>query len=661
MSGTKAPIDDENDVTSPKPRQTLDTNRTGENQTEGTPASNNCSGRVGELVDKYRLVCALGTGGMAEVFKAERVDELRSKVAIKLMQSSLASKSEYRERFKREAKILSTFNHPGIVKVFEYGELENGESFLVMELLDGKSLARYLKDQPSHCLPLPVVIQFAFEMASALATAHAAKVIHRDLKPDNVMVVPEPASQLGRRIKLVDFGIARDLSGQTNPMTMEGVAIGTPGYMSPEQLRGESLDGATDVYSLGLIIYECLSGRSPFSEGLLAKPDQILSEKPLSLNKFMLAIPRDLNDLLRCMLHSVRTERPTMDQVCRVLDALRSTRSVPYPTESISRVLPASIKWVFWAALFITLAVSAFGAGWRFVSGPQRQNVIVPQSMVHVPSGTFPLGTSAQDVGPLFEQCKREMSDSPADCSLEMFDREVPLQQIKMSAFLVDEKPVTRAEFCKYLVSSSARIQVQNDSDTDEPRFVDFEDKRRIFDLSDSHVLYDKRTGSFSTEPGYGNGAIEHVSWFGAQSYCNAIGKTLPTEAQWEYLSYLIQTPSRMNSAVSTFKDAHRLVFGLDQTATKDSDAMYGRYEWVFDQFLGPYGACEGCIDPFRGKPLDNRPLNAECSTRGCKPRPSTPQGDTRVHCRRAKRTHKHCNSGSKDTTFRCVRPISEK
>ena len=193
----------------------------------------------------------LGRGGMAQVYRALH-EPLQREVAIKeLLPDSLKDKQAL-SRFRREALALATFRHENIVTIYDLVEKSDG-LFMVMELVDGPTLSELVKEGP---LPPDVAAVIAASLAAALDHAHFNRIIHRDLKPGNVMI-----TKTGE-VKLMDFGIAKD--DDLAALTKTGVAIGTPSYMSPEQIGGEPLDPRTDIFSLGVVLYQCLTGQKPF-------------------------------------------------------------------------------------------------------------------------------------------------------------------------------------------------------------------------------------------------------------------------------------------------------------------------------------------------------------------------------------------------------------
>ncbi len=216
------------------------------------------------LRDTYEISSVLGRGGMGSVFLANHLRLPGKQVAIKVLRNNVEPGPDVYARFRREAEIASRLGHPNIIEVLDFDTLEDGSPFLVMEYLRGESLAKRLRQRRlSH----EEVFDIARQIGAALQAAHRAGVVHRDLKPDNVFLVPHDAGGVvGERVKLLDFGISKVIDSQTL-QTQDEVLLGTPRYMAPEQAMGKNsgVDARTDIYSFGCIVYEMLAGKGPFA------------------------------------------------------------------------------------------------------------------------------------------------------------------------------------------------------------------------------------------------------------------------------------------------------------------------------------------------------------------------------------------------------------
>jgi serine/threonine-protein kinase len=212
---------------------------------------------IGEVIGNYRVTDKIGEGGMGAVFKATDL-MLEREVAIKMLRQELASQPEVLERFRSEAVTLGRLNHPNIATLYSFFR-EGADFFMVMEFVDGKSLDQAIRQMGA--MPCEQAIPLFCQALEGIDYAHSMLVIHRDIKPSNIMLTGAGA------LKVMDFGIARlserpPDAGQA--LTAVGVVVGTPQYMAPEQLMGGDVDGRSDLYSVGVVLYECLAGRPPF-------------------------------------------------------------------------------------------------------------------------------------------------------------------------------------------------------------------------------------------------------------------------------------------------------------------------------------------------------------------------------------------------------------
>jgi serine/threonine-protein kinase len=217
----------------------------------------------GHLIDRYELELLLQSGGCGSVWRAHHV-HTRRPVAIKLLDAARAQHPAALARFTREAQLVADIDSPHVVQVLDWGELDGGEAYLVMELLRGHDLRRELSVR--HKLPLAEALDIARQMIAGLAAAHARRIVHRDLKPSNVFLVEDGVH---RRVKLVDFGIGKRLVSRVDVHTTAmDVSLGTPGYMAPEQVRAIDADERSDIYAAAVVLYELIAGVRPWRPSL---------------------------------------------------------------------------------------------------------------------------------------------------------------------------------------------------------------------------------------------------------------------------------------------------------------------------------------------------------------------------------------------------------
>ncbi len=268
---------------------------------------------IGRLIDHYRLEAMIGDGGMGTVYRSYDLN-LERPVALKIMHPHYARRPEFRARLRQEAKTLASLDHPSIVRVLDYGE-ERDVAYIAMEYISGGSLRAHLQrlQQRQQFLPLEQSLQIGFQIAEALHYAHQRGLIHRDVKPSNIILkrLPrpdEPGEQPFRAV-LTDFGLVKLLQGDR--MTQSGTTLGTPAYMSPEQCEGQELDGRSDIYSLGVVLYELLTNRLPFHFNSLAEAiaAHMRGDMPKPVREWRADIPSVVESLVERSLSKSPEER----------------------------------------------------------------------------------------------------------------------------------------------------------------------------------------------------------------------------------------------------------------------------------------------------------------------------------------------------------------
>jgi eukaryotic-like serine/threonine-protein kinase len=294
---------------------------------DSSQPSDNTPNVAGRMAGEYRLVRKLGEGGFGAVYEAEH-PVLRRRAAVKVLHQVAGVDSDAVLRFISEAQAANHVRSRHIVDVFSFGKLSNGRHFYVMDLLDGDPLDRFLRKN-KRC-DVPTALQLLRPIADALDAAHAAGVVHRDLKPQNVFLSWESSGETVP--KLLDFGMAK-LLGDSAVHTVSGVPIGTPLYMSPEQARGEKVDGRSDVYALGVLCHEMLTGQVPFTgDSPLAVLMCHLTVPPPRASEVYPELPAVLDDPILHMLHKEPSGRPaTAGQAISALIAAAESAGVHVP------------------------------------------------------------------------------------------------------------------------------------------------------------------------------------------------------------------------------------------------------------------------------------------------------------------------------------------
>jgi eukaryotic-like serine/threonine-protein kinase len=357
----------------------------------------------GTKLGPYEIQSPLGAGGMGEVYRA-RDARLDRTVAIKILPTHLSDSPEFKQRFEREARAISSLNHPHICHLYDIGS-QDGTDFLVMEFLDGETLADRLR---KGAMPLPELLKISMQIAAALETAHAAGIVHRDLKPGNIMLTKSGA-------KLMDFGLAKptlaasgaaaapllsaaqtiSASPMMSPLTTAGSVVGTIQYMSPEQIEGKDADARSDIFAFGAVLYEMATGKRAFEgKNQISVASAILDKEPEAISKTKPLSPVALDYLVATCMAKDREERfqTAHDLRLQLKGIALASSSAPVPTEG-SR----SHRNAF-ALIGLTLLLIGAGIGYFFKPGTPTASSV--RSYIPPPPETsFPM--SGLEIGPV--------------------------------------------------------------------------------------------------------------------------------------------------------------------------------------------------------------------------------------------------------------------
>ncbi len=334
------------------------------------------------IAGRYRVVAPIGRGAMGMVYRAEHV-QISKVVAIKLLHRELQENPENVSRFHLEAESASRLNHPNTVHVFDFGRTESGALYIVMEYVDGADLGKLIgKGGP---MPFGRVAYLCAQVAGSVADAHEAGIIHRDLKPENIVVTE---GRDGEMAKVLDFGLAKLFEGSAEvQVTSSGTIVGTPYYMSPEQIQGQELDGRSDVYAMGAIMYECVVGKPPFEApnpvGVLSKH---LSQQPLRPSlRSPLSVPTEADDIImRCLEKDLERRYESAEALRGALIAYLSTvghedwrtsrlgmRSMSSGTRRVDSLFKGKRRG-WWLFALVSILLLGIG-GWHFLTrGPSE-------------------------------------------------------------------------------------------------------------------------------------------------------------------------------------------------------------------------------------------------------------------------------------------------
>jgi hypothetical protein len=294
---------------------------------------------IGQTLSHYRIISKIGAGGMGEVWLAEDT-RLDRKVALKPLPAEFTQDADRVRRFMQEAKAASALNHPNIITVYDIGEGEAGR-FIVMELVAGRTLRAVIAENNS----IETLLTVGSQIAKALSAAHGAGITHRDIKPDNIMVRDDGY------VKVVDFGLARllpsasgeDAATLAQQQTTPGLIMGTVAYMSPEQACGQSASPPSDIFALGIVLYELIAGQHPFrAETLVGYLHAITLQTPPSPRRLRTSVPAALDELILRMLHKEARQRPTVAEVAEALREIE--RGTEKQGESRTRIIALSAR-----------------------------------------------------------------------------------------------------------------------------------------------------------------------------------------------------------------------------------------------------------------------------------------------------------------------------
>lgn len=472
---------------------------------------------VGSIVGgRYRIDGVLGSGGMGAVFAATHVHNGK-KVAVKVLHGGFAFHPDMRDRFVREAHVLAALEHPNVVEIYDSGAGEDGSVFIVMALLEGRTLRERLdRDGP---LPPDQAVDIARQTLDALGAAHERGIVHRDVKPPNIFLL-EDTSRL--RVKVLDFGIAQveDADLAAERLTRDGQVPGTPQYMSPEQLASRPLDGRSDIYSIGAVLYEMLSGHPPFDDrDFLALAAHVMRRDPVPLASRGGAVSRALSDATLRLLEKDSADRyQTACSAARALARAVGARDGfggDWDASGPDELSPASrrrLRRRVGVAVAATVAgVVLAAAAWLALRPPVVEDAAAPLSaekqtraaalarfdreFVRVPGGEAIIGLDP-------EGAAGEPSIAPEP-------DEIPAHSVMLDPYAIAIHEVTRADYAAFVAATSRPAP--------------------------------DAWGGPQPAPGTGNLPVTEVSWNDATEYAewrssrDRIRYRLPSEAEWEF------------------------------------------------------------------------------------------------------------------------------
>jgi formylglycine-generating enzyme required for sulfatase activity/predicted Ser/Thr protein kinase len=491
---------------------------------------------------RYTIERRLGRGGMGTVYLA--FDTLLARqVALKVLDTGDDPESEaHRARLIREARLAARLEHERVARVYDVGE-HDGSAFVAMEYVRGVTLRAWMAEPHAPADVATVLVH----ITEGLAVLHANGIVHRDLKPENVMLPTAGGA------KLLDFGLAGHLTppleGELAKAQGDGILVegrsasalyGTPGYMAPEQYAGERADARADVFALGVIVHEMVTGERPFKGGTMMALREAILQAPRSVGgpaweKF----PPALLAMTARMLDRDRAAR--LSDGTQVRESLRAVEAeLAGPVLQVAPARGRVTRWLLAGGGAIVLCAGAIVAGPRLVREVALRRALAappPRAMALVNEGTVPIGQSAETVA-------RQCAEAGAKCPSKVLGYQVPANRAAVAAFYLDTREVTNREMVSLLNQLKSSLHVEPDEDDKTLRYVRFgasvgKSEGYLLDLHPAlggieYARHDDSREDFRLRPGREDWPVNQVTWYGARLYCSTQGKRLPTENEWE-------------------------------------------------------------------------------------------------------------------------------
>jgi formylglycine-generating enzyme required for sulfatase activity len=488
--------------------------------------------RPGMKLGEYEVQKLVGSGGMGEVYCAHD-SRLNRDVAIKVLPPFLSNDPDRLRRFEQEARAAAALNHPNILVVHQMGTYEN-TPYMVCELLEGDTLRRLLVTGP---LPLRKAVDYGVQVTHGLAAAHEKGIIHRDLKPENLFVTTDG------RVKILDFGLAKLMRPQAAPdpsaaleATQPGMVMGTVGYMSPEQVRGQPADHRADIFAFGAILWEMLTGKRAFQKATSVETmSVILNEDPPEVSEITTGVPPGLQRVVhRCLEKNPGRRFQSASDLAFALEA--SSDSEPSSTRAAT---PAKIGAGAVAGLVAVIA-AVFLAAWFF--WPRPKPVPVPSAALQAQNGDKEGEGGDEHKSKLAHQKKAADNLKTAAATISLPSKTSGASEAAGAVTTTGKVRVNPLDGLKYVWIPPGKFMIgcaPNDVDCypdEKPAHeVTITKGFWIGQTEVTQAAYERVVGrnpsSFLGE----DLPVDSVTWFQAHDYCSAIGMRLPTEAEWEY------------------------------------------------------------------------------------------------------------------------------
>lgn len=642
--------------------------------------------RVGIFVGNYQLVSRIGEGGMGTVYECAH-RETGNRLAVKFLRpdSDVDSESEQirHKRFHDEARALAKVRHPNLVAFFDSGDLPDGQLYIMMEFIDGKTLREFVTQQGGK-LPVDLASDLVRQTASALSYIHREGIVHRDLNLRNLMIVNDHSCRSGWRIKILDFGIAKFLHHHEQK-TRSLSQLGTVRFMSPEQCEAaKSVDASTDIYSLGLVLFELLTGEPPYqvAEDSAAKwIDAHVNRAPRSLKALWHDAPPQLVKLVAEMLEKHPEFRPTAEEIVAYFEsgATIPDRRGPMSSNQTLAFLLASVIIPNGGSVSYEL-LSRYRKPADELSAAQLAVLAknAPAGTALIPPTSFFMGSHPEEIASAQIDC--EQRNSRENCDPAILEREAQPQLVSTGAFYLDKTEVTNELFLRTLNSMQEDLDLPP-KNSKPPRQLSLRESNgaRILMLD----LF-RRNGIGSglefiedrlrVRPGFESRPMVQVTYMAAQRICQKRGGRLPTEVEWEAAArgrsrrlypWGATLPNcsgvvleRGSNGLCKDQGSYPAVVGTaaqDVTPEGIFDLGGNVMEWTLNPFRSPFSRCSPC------KSLAADVLKTEASPTTAYSIRGASYNMSRDVARGASRSMAVAQQMTPNLGFRCAFPITSK
>lgn len=590
---------------------------------------------LGQLIQNYCIRRLIDRGGMGMIYEAVHV-QLPQRAAVKVLAPEHLAEPRDRERFIREAVACSRISHAGLVRVFDCGELPNGQLYILMEFLEGHTLRQRLDASADRRLELRRALVLTHQIAGAMAAVHAQGVVHRDLKPANLMLVADSAVSIQERAKVLDFGIAKLMTASSVQLTRTREWIGTALYMAPESADPDrKVDGQCDVYALGCVLYEMLCGRPPFFPRSEVDSSVVLfmhiKNTPVPPHRVAAGIPLPVSALVLKMLAKRPERRPTMSEVASEASRLADDPHGRRLAAWMFVLLGSGTRIALSASMILLLLLLLL---FRSVLMPKPEPP--PPAMVRIEAGSFWMGSPDEAVQAAARWARsRGYAEvyKLGDGSSGLFSREQPVRHVHLSTFEIDRTEITNRDFATFLEELNQlrllHVVAKEDVQHRKADWVYVQGKEYYNLHSDyEHNGIAWLDGHIAPRVQMEQRPVTTVTWDAAEHYCRTRGKRLPTEAEWEFVATnrgrtrfpwgdgepvdCEQAVLERGSRFHVCSEPHRLALPDVGTTKKDrtllgvSDLGGSVSEWIADPFRPSYLDCGACSDPVSAEGTDD-------------------------------------------------------